>query len=184
MRKLFLTLAGAAALVGGSAAANAAALVVSPTVLTPPASGNFGNAYNNVAVGTLFNDTFTFSIGGGSTASADAQLSTILLSTGTGNVSFTCDTCSIYLDNPANAFVETLSGTQDAFALAPMLLAPGITHTIFVNGQLLSTSGSYAGTVNVAAVPEATTWAMMLLGFGAMGFAIRRRRRPVLAQVA
>jgi hypothetical protein len=33
-------------------------------------------------------------------------------------------------------------------------------------------------------VPEPATWAMMLLGFGAMGIAIRRRRQPVLAQIA
>ncbi|MES2903916.1 MAG: PEPxxWA-CTERM sorting domain-containing protein [Pseudomonadota bacterium] len=29
-----------------------------------------------------------------------------------------------------------------------------------------------------AAVPEPTNWAMMLLGFGAVGVAMRRRRRP------
>ena len=34
------------------------------------------------------------------------------------------------------------------------------------------------------AVPEPATWAMMLLGFGAAGFAMRRRRAPVLAQAA
>jgi hypothetical protein len=33
-------------------------------------------------------------------------------------------------------------------------------------------------------VPEPSTWAMMLIGFGAVGFAIRRRRSPKLAQVA
>ena len=35
-----------------------------------------------------------------------------------------------------------------------------------------------------AAVPEPSTWAMMLLGFGAVGFAMRRRRTPTLVQVA
>lgn len=34
------------------------------------------------------------------------------------------------------------------------------------------------------AVPEPATWAMMLLGFGAAGFMLRRRRAPVLAQAA
>jgi len=34
-------------------------------------------------------------------------------------------------------------------------------------------------------VPEPSTWAMMLLGFGAMGVAMRRRKRPaMLAQIA
>lgn len=34
------------------------------------------------------------------------------------------------------------------------------------------------------AVPEPATWAMMLLGFGAAGFMLRRRRRPVIPQAA
>lgn len=34
------------------------------------------------------------------------------------------------------------------------------------------------------AVPEPGTWAMMLLGFGAVGYAMRRRRTPALAQAA
>ena len=35
-------------------------------------------------------------------------------------------------------------------------------------------------------VPEPATWAMMLLGFGAVGYAMRRRRRrhPLMIQVA
>ena len=36
----------------------------------------------------------------------------------------------------------------------------------------------------INAVPEPGTWAMMLLGFGAIGFAMRRRATPKLAQLA
>jgi hypothetical protein len=36
----------------------------------------------------------------------------------------------------------------------------------------------------VGAVPEPATWAMMLLGFGGIGVAMRRRRKPALAQIA
>ena len=36
----------------------------------------------------------------------------------------------------------------------------------------------------VASVPEPATWAMMLMGFGAIGFAMRRRRSTAFAQVA
>jgi len=49
----------------------------------------------------------------------------------------------------------------------------------------MSTAGSISG--NAAfypAVPEPATWGMMLLGFAGMGLAIRRRRRPALAQIA
>jgi len=38
---------------------------------------------------------------------------------------------------------------------------------------------------SVAAVPEASTWAMMILGFGVIGLRIRRRRRTeIVAQIA
>ena len=36
----------------------------------------------------------------------------------------------------------------------------------------------------VSAVPEPGTWAMMLLGFGAIGFSVRRKRTSTLMQVA
>jgi hypothetical protein len=35
-------------------------------------------------------------------------------------------------------------------------------------------------TAQTASVPEPATWAMMLLGFGAIGFAMRRNRKPLL----
>jgi hypothetical protein len=34
------------------------------------------------------------------------------------------------------------------------------------------------------AVPEPATWAMMLIGFGAAGYSMRRRRKPALPQIA
>ncbi|WP_308517208.1 PEPxxWA-CTERM sorting domain-containing protein [Sphingomonas flavescens] len=43
---------------------------------------------------------------------------------------------------------------------------------------------SFSATTVANAVPEPATWAMMLLGFGGIGFAMRRRRQPTLAQVA
>ena len=54
--------------------------------------------------------------------------------------------------------------------------------------SLRLTSGTNAFEIdNVAvnsAVPEPATWAMMLLGFGAVGFSARRRRSLVLARAA
>ena len=38
--------------------------------------------------------------------------------------------------------------------------------------------------VRATVLPEPGTWAMMLLGFGAAGFAMRRQRKPALAQLA
>lgn len=38
--------------------------------------------------------------------------------------------------------------------------------------------------LNVAAVPEPATWAMMLMGFGAIGFTMRRKRTALIPQLA
>jgi hypothetical protein len=46
--------------------------------------------------------------------------------------------------------------------------------------------GHYAGTAEFtpAAVPEPATWAMMLLGFGGIGFAMRKKKKTALPQFA
>jgi hypothetical protein len=53
-----------------------------------------------------------------------------------------------------------------------------------VRYQQVNGSGSAIGTP-VGAVPEPATWAMMLLGFGAIGASMRRKRKPItLPQLA
>lgn len=182
MRKLVHTLAGAAALATASVA-SAASVITGPTpnTLTPPASALFGATLTGSATTTTpINDTFTFNINGGP-GLTNAQVSTILLG-GMQNVNFT----SIMLDG-TYAFTKTSNDpAPEVWALlTPVLLGNG-SHSINVLGTLLGPTGSYSGTINVQvpAVPEAKTWMMMLLGFGAMGLATRRRRRPVLAQIA
>jgi hypothetical protein len=60
---------------------------------------------------------------------------------------------------------------------------------VFITGlRLVSGQNSLEvdnfGVVSASAVPEPGTWAMMLLGFGAVGFSMRRRRRVHLMQAA
>lgn len=50
--------------------------------------------------------------------------------------------------------------------------------------QGVGTNGISAEGHPVGSVPEPATWAMMLLGFGGIGAAMRRRRKPVFAQLA
>lgn len=64
----------------------------------------------------------------------------------------------------------------------------GDSEFVFVVGPIPDTSfrtvtGLLSETfvVNRAAVPEPSTWAMMLLGFGAVGLGLRRRRRRTVA---
>ena len=76
------------------------------------------------------------------------------------------------------------AGTENnisAFWLVNVGATP--THTITItNGKGVSNAAIYGFG---AAVPEPGTWAMMLLGFGAIGVSIRRRRgKPALMQIA
>ena len=71
------------------------------------------------------------------------------------------------------------TGTQEFRNLLNQTLVVGGNNTISVTG---TTGGNAAFSGNLsfasmAAVPEPGTWAMMLLGFGAIGFSMRRRRR-------
>ena len=65
----------------------------------------------------------------------------------------------LYLFNFGDAGVTSVDLNQNGFSNA-VLVDPG------------------------TAVPEPATWAMMLMGFGAAGFAMRRRRTALLPQVA
>jgi len=184
MRRLLMSAIGAVALVGGATTANAASVIIGPVpaVLAPPSSSVFGAVLTGSAdTPTAINDVFSFTIVGGP-ALTNAQVSTILLND-TQNVNFS----SILLDSTF-AFEKTSSDSApETWALLnPVTLGNGL-HTISVLGTLLGETGSYSGTINVqvAPVPEPGTWAMMLLGFGAMGLMIRgRRRRPALGQIA
>ena len=71
-------------------------------------------------------------------------------------------------NNPANSFCAFISG------------ASGLSPSASLVQQSTSAGGYYTAvtqSVTVSGVPEPGTWAMMLLGFGAMGVAMRRRRR-------
>jgi hypothetical protein len=176
MRKFLLAAVGAMALIGGTATANAAALVISAgttTIVSPPASGTFGNSFNPVALG-LFTDTYTLNILASSLS--NASLITIDM-TGANNIDFACASCSVRLDSTAFTLVST--GPLDVFTLNPILLGAGL-HTLTLTGNVTAgPTASYSGTMNfdVAPVPELATWAMMLVGFGGIGMAVRRRQR-------
>jgi hypothetical protein len=68
---------------------------------------------------------------------------------------------------------------------AHLITTTGGAFTLTVNDTAVSTNGTNTPITGfIQAVPEPATWAMMLLGFGGIGFAMRRRRQPALAQVA
>jgi len=60
-------------------------------------------------------------------------------------------------------------------SVTPGFYFPPQVSSVGVNNSVGSGQGTVSAT-KVGAVPEASTWAMMLAGFGAIGFAMRRRQ--------
>ena len=176
MRKLVLGILGATALSVASAA-NATEFCdgIDSFILNLAQTETFGC----VVVGqTSVADSFLFYLG----ADYDANATVTSLALKRLDIDFT----SIYLDSVANSFTQTQwDPLTETWSLDPTFLAAGW-HTIYVNGNLVGTTknGSYQGNINLTAVPEPATWAMMFLGFGAIGWQLRRRRTQMIAQAA
>ena len=119
------------------------------------------------ATQSTFNTPFTLFVSftqPAGTAGAGTFMSTITGSVNNG----TAGGVDIDFDNTPHLFTS---------AAGPFTLV--VRDLSVTNGGILT---PITGTIR--AVPEPATWAMMLLGFGGIGFAMRRRRQPVLAQLA
>jgi hypothetical protein len=143
----------------------------------------------SVPAGGFSNDNVVCNVTGAVTPCAFTDTGSFVTPAGFNSVSLTIST-AINGSNPATdvnftsvlfngvAFSLTPNGAAEFGSLLNQAIAAGATNTITVNGTT-GGNGSFRGTLsfgNVAAVPEPGTWAMMLLGFGAIGFSMRRRR--------
>jgi PEP-CTERM motif-containing protein len=97
---------------------------------------------------------------------------------------------AVYGSNTDAAGLGTLllNGTDEGSANTHTL--PDFGQFQFYNFYSLGTNGTSFGNVLIGgltlteSVPEPATWAMMLIGFGAVGWQLRRRRPQLLAQAA
>ncbi|WP_293903916.1 FxDxF family PEP-CTERM protein [Phenylobacterium sp.] len=142
----------------------------------------FGTATFGATITTtgLFSHSFAFKTTGFNDASSSVV--TIELKNGKKNINFT----SVKLDG--FAFTHTgFDPGAETWDLTTALLAPG-THHINLAGKVVTSgsgtnAASYSGTLNIAAVPEPATWALMIGGFGGAGMMLRSRRRLAVAAV-
>jgi len=181
MRKLLLGVVGATALAVGSAAGAVVTVDSSTTVVSGPAT-----VADTTTIGfteaTLSSPTFMETVVFTNTL---AGLYSITLTTSSPDVDFTSAFLA-GLGGPYDLVEIDDDGTNEFWRLANPITLEASTYTLTINGDN-SGAGSLGGSITIRqanAVPEPATWAMMLIGFGAVGFAMRRRRAPVLAQVA
>lgn len=186
MRTPLLAVAGAMAL-AISSAAGAAVTVTSSTNLNSPDPAAAGSVVVNAGITTInfgqnpvSTPTFTGSFNFSNTV---AGLYTIVLSTSTPGVTFSSASISGGTCTPATCTLG-LFPDNTSLKLANALLGVG-SYTFSFTGNNSNESGTLTGNVTISAVPEAKSWALMILGFGAIGLTMRgRRRQRVLAQIA
>jgi hypothetical protein len=181
MRKIVTGLLGAAALAMASAASATITIVGSSMTYTGPSSLDSGVTttigYSKAGLAkTSFTQWLEFT-------NTLAGIYSITLDTSSRSVDFT----SAYLTNGTDTYYLSLLysvGSLEGWGLGDTEIAAG-DYTLVINGHNNRT-GSLAGTITIAqALPEPGTWAMMIVGFGAVGFSLRRKRRPALiSQIA
>jgi PEP-CTERM motif len=135
-------------------------------------------AYTSSYVGT---EIFKFDTndGSGLPGYGDSEISFPLLFDSQGNESVTF--AAPYVENPNYPGTTIITCCDTGFydGINPPIFTGGSTTLNWSPGVYVGGYGTF--TVALApSAPEASTWAMMLVGFGALGFAALRRRASVL----
>ena len=158
----------AAALLISTAAASAAPLVLVPSPNTPNEyTAAFGG---NATVNTFELDLTKFNAASDFFGQVQANF--------TGNTGY--NVTGVTFDGISFDAITNTSGKKgaDYWTLDLATLTASV-HQIVVTGTPLSTSPGFVGSLslNVSAVPEPETYAMMMAGMGLVGFMARRRRK-------
>jgi PEP-CTERM motif len=180
MRNVILGAVGAAALALASAA-SAAVVVTGSTGLNHPDPATAGSVVVNGGLTTInfgqqpltdpFSGSFTFT-------NTVADFYQIIIGSSTPGVTFS----SASLSDGVSTFALHNFPDNTQLKLDNMFLGAGNYLFSFAGGGTVG--GTLTGNVTISAVPEPGTWGLMIIGFGAIGLTMSRRRRPVLAQVA
>lgn len=182
MRKMFLF--AAAALCAAAAPAMATTVPAASAPMAPAGDYSFSylaGDYNGSGTLTVDASGHITAIAGTANGSSITGLSTYagadnLLFDGSNGTSAWLDFSGMAFSIVGNAFGIGNTGSGD-YGVTDMVSNPAGT-----------CCGSHPAALNIsaiAAVPEPATWAMMLIGFGGIGFAMRgRRREQTLPQLA
>ena len=159
--------------------------------LTNTAVGGFTDNYYfapliaSIGSGSAVTNTFT----GLTFATPGLSISAYTLTAAAGaalSSAFTTASIATYNANVATVIGEATSALFTIDGTAPDALSRQLTgvpldptqfYKISISGTGTASGSVYSGNLTSTTVPEPATWAMMLLGFGAVGFAMRSRRK-------
>lgn len=174
MRKFLISTAASLAAVVAVADPASAQTVIT---LVPGANGSLTGGFEqeviagSVASPANFTSTFTFTLPATGVTSASITSVATMMS---NDLDFT----SVLLNGTALTLGST--GQTEFRFIGNLPTAPGV-QTLIVNGIARGT-GSFGGSISfspTAAIPEPATWALMLLGFAAVGFSMRRNKAAI-----
>jgi hypothetical protein len=169
-RVLFSTAASLAAMAFVVAPATAATeIVLEGNPVNDTLSGNFGA---NVIGPGMFTSEFFFDVP--EEGAVSSTVSTIIVR-GFADIDFT----SVMLNGTPFTLTNGADGSE--FGTISNLFVNAGRQDLVVSGMVADGVGSFGGTISfvpetMGAVPEPGTWALMLLGFAAVGFSLRRRK--------
>jgi hypothetical protein len=93
-----------------------------------------------------------------------------------------------HFDTFLQSILQPGTYTVSVMAFSNFANGPNLSDGFENDGSFNGRNGNWAFDIlgvseasEVGAVPEPSTWAMMLIGFGAIGFAVRRQKRAALA---
>jgi hypothetical protein len=201
MRKLALGLIGIASIALCPAAANATTIITPNTTVHPTAgqTATFyvsGNIFSGPIAATFgdvgipagsFTDVYNFTIP--QTGTGSGSVTTTVDVGGFGGAT-DLDILSVMVNGLAATPVyrdltgavcttpgSGTCGATETFAINNVPITANVLNSITITGTSRGL-GSYGGNATfIPGVPEPATWAMMLLGFGAVGFTLRRTRK-------
>lgn len=174
MKKLIggVLLASALCCVGATASAAQINGTQALTFNNSSTTSYFGSEFGAGTTGKSFLENFTFSY------SSPFAVSSAAISIALDGIS-RLNLNSLTLSGNGGTWtgVKTTVGSAQVFTLRTDGLSSG-NYTLSVAGLVTgATGGSFGGNISIAAVPEASTVAMMLGGLALVGFAAYRRRR-------
>lgn len=148
-------------------------------------TGLFGNTVNNIPnddpalsnvdvdSNLFYTDTYQFTVPTVGMVGASAITLTF-----DGSLTFT-----EVLLNGVNLAISQTNGVYLATSPLGGQFSAANPQTLSIKGRLTGETGTYTGNVRFeSAVPEPGTWALMILGFGIVGYAMRRRPSVRFAQ--